>query len=112
MLTTKRVYAMALYRDPDATLDHLHEAVNTLEEIEPSARRVFGGLDPLTLVIERDLRDARAAICKTLGACDIRRRRLAPSLEDLLELYTPLVKLTDEEKDLLARRTRSVGLLA
>ena len=34
MLTTKRVYAMALYRDPDATLDHLHEAVNTLEEEE------------------------------------------------------------------------------
>ena len=47
-----------------------------------------------------------------LGACDISRRRLAPSLEDLLETYTPLVKLTDEEKDLLARRTRSVGLLA
>ena len=86
--------------------------MNTLEEIEPSARRVFGGVDPLTLVIERDLRDARAAICKTLGACDISRRRLAPSLEDLLELYTPLVKFTDEERDLLARRTRSVGLLA
>ena len=51
----------------------------------------------------------------SLGACgtiNIRRRRLAPSLEDLLETYTPLVKLTDEEKDLLARRTRSVGLLA
>ena len=88
-----------------------YEAVNTLEEIEPSARRVFGWADPLTMVIERDLQDAQAAICKTLGAINIRRRRLAPSLEDLLEKYTPLVKLTDEEKDLLARRTRSVGLL-
>ena len=50
----------------------------------------------------------------SLGACGTIniRRRLAPSLEDLLEKYTPLVKLTDEEKDLLARRTRSVGLLA
>ncbi len=106
------IYAKGLIRNDGATLGHLHEAMNTLEEIEPSARRVFGGANPLTLVIERDLRDARAAICKTLGACDISRRRLAPSLEDLLETYTPLVKLTDEEKDLLARRTRSVGLLA
>ena len=33
---------MALYEDPDATLDDLREAVTTLEEIEPTARRVFG----------------------------------------------------------------------
>ena len=53
------------------------------------------------------------AFCAAAAAATviIRRRRLAPSLEDLLEKYTPLVKLTDEEKDLLARRTRSVGLL-
>ena len=62
MLTTKRVYAMALYRDPDATLDHLHEAVNTLEEIERTARRVLGGAHPLTKGIEHELRNARAAL--------------------------------------------------
>ena len=56
---------------------------------------------------------ARAALrARETLLINIRRRRLAPSLEDLLELYTPFVKLTDEEKDLLARRTRSVGLLA
>ena len=59
MLTTKRVYAMALYRDPDATLDHLHEAVNTLEETERTARRVLGGAHPTTLNIEDELQDAR-----------------------------------------------------
>jgi len=70
--------------------------------------------------VRRQRCKARAALAAretplSLGACgtnNIRRRRLASSLEDLLEKYTPLVKLTDEEKDLLARRTRSVGLLA
>ena len=56
------IHAKGLIRNDGATLDHLHEAVKTLEEIEPSARRVFGGADPLTMVIERDLRDARAAL--------------------------------------------------
>ena len=62
MLTTKRVYAMALYRDPDATLDHLHEAVNTLEEIERTARRMLGGAHPTTAAIERNLRASRDAL--------------------------------------------------
>ena len=62
MLTTKRVYAMALYRDPYATLDHLHEAVNTLEEIERTARRVLGGTHPTTVQIECNLQNARAAL--------------------------------------------------
>ena len=111
-LRARLIYAMALFDDPGATLDDLREAATTLEDTDRIARRVFGGAHPLTGGIAVYLRDARAAICKTLGACDISRRRLAPSLEDLLETYTPLVKLTDEEKDLLARRTRSVGLLA
>ena len=50
------------YRNDGATLDHLHEAVNTLEKIGPIARRVFGGAHPLTKGIEGDLRDARAAL--------------------------------------------------
>ena len=61
-LCMRWIYAKVLIRNDGATLDHLHEAVNTLEEIEPSARRVFGGAEPLTMVIERDLRDARAAL--------------------------------------------------
>ena len=55
-------YAEALYMDPDATLDDLHEAVTTLEEIERTARRVLGGANPLTRGIEFDLRKSRFAL--------------------------------------------------
>ena len=56
------VYAGALHLDPDATLDDLREALTTLAEIEPIARRVLGGAHPLTNAIETALRDARAAL--------------------------------------------------
>ena len=62
------IYAMALYKGDGATLDDLHEAVTLLEELAPTARRVFGGGHPFTEGIERDLRNARAA----LGAHKIR----------------------------------------
>ena len=55
-------YAKVLYSDAAATLDDLREAVLTLEEIEPTARRVFGGSHPLNTAIESDLRNARAAL--------------------------------------------------
>ena len=45
----------ALYYDPDATLDDLHEAVATLEDTERIAH-------PITKGIENELRDARAAL--------------------------------------------------
>ena len=48
--------------DGAATLDDLREAVATLEEIEPTARRVLGGARPLVQSIERHLRNARAAL--------------------------------------------------
>ena len=113
-------FVLASYKDDDATVDDLREAAPMLEELVQIGRRVLGGAHPLTAGFECYLQDARAALRAretppSLGACgtiNIRRRRLAPSLEDLLELYTPLVKFTDEERDLLARRTRSVGLLA
>ena len=57
-------YANALYRDDDATLDDLYEAVTTLEETDRIARRVLGSAHPLTGGIERDLQKCRA----TLGA--------------------------------------------
>jgi hypothetical protein len=49
-------------QDDDASPDDLAEAVNTLEEVERIARRVFGGAHPLTTDIGHDLRDARAAL--------------------------------------------------
>ena len=55
-------YAVALYRDPSATLDDLREAVTTLEDTERIARRVFGGAHPLTITIEGNLRDSRVAL--------------------------------------------------
>ena len=57
----RKIYAGALYKD-GATLDDLREAVTTLEEIEPIARRVFGGAHPITAGIEEDLREALVAL--------------------------------------------------
>ena len=52
-------FAIALYEDNGRTLDDLREAVTTLEDAEPTARRVLGGAHPLTTGIERCLRNAR-----------------------------------------------------
>ena len=45
-------YARALYKDDDATLDDLREAVMTLEDAGRIARRVFGGAHPITKMVE------------------------------------------------------------
>ena len=58
----RRMYAQSLYRDAGATLDDLREAVTTLEEATPIARRVLGGAHPQTGEIEHRLREARAAL--------------------------------------------------
>ena len=57
-LRMRKSYALALYKDPAATLDDLREAVTTLEDTERTARRVFGGAHPIT----KALRNARAAL--------------------------------------------------
>ena len=54
-------YARSLYIDDCATLEEVREAVTTLEETERTARRVLGGAHPVTLGLERLLRNARAA---------------------------------------------------
>jgi hypothetical protein len=51
-------YAMALYRDPAATLDDLREAVTTLEDTVRVVRRLMGGAHPLTTDMEQSLRNA------------------------------------------------------
>ena len=43
----------------DATLDDIREAVNTLEQVAPTARRVLGGTHPTTDGIERALGRSR-----------------------------------------------------
>ena len=59
-------YAQSLYRNPGATLDDLREAVTTLEDVERTTRRVFGGAHPITGLIGGRLYVAR----ETLAAFD------------------------------------------
>ena len=66
-LRMRQVYARALYADDGATLDDLHEAVTTLEDVERTARRVLGGAHPLTADIERALQPSRAALAAREG---------------------------------------------
>ena len=61
-LSMRNIYAMALWRDPSATLDDLREAVTMLEEAERTARRVFGGAHPSTTGLEKLVQAARAIL--------------------------------------------------
>ena len=61
-LRMRMMYAVALYRDPAATRDDLREAVTSLEELERTARRVFGGEHPTKKGVEISLQTARAAL--------------------------------------------------
>ena len=56
------MYAEAIYKDPAATLDDLPEAVATLEEIEPTARRCLGTSHPLRKLMEQNLQVSREAL--------------------------------------------------
>ena len=68
-LSMRRFHGMALYKDPGATIDDLHQAVTTLEELERTARRVLGGSHPTTGGIEGALRESRAAlVCDAMAA--------------------------------------------
>ena len=74
-LKMRSMYAQALCRDPAATLDNRREAVTTLEEVERTARRVFGGAHPLTEGIGGELRASRAVLEVALGARDVEALR-------------------------------------
>jgi hypothetical protein len=56
------LHAAALYMNEGATLDDLRESVETLEDLERTARRVLGGAHPTTTGIELELQAARAAL--------------------------------------------------
>ena len=61
-LRMRWIYAAALLYDPGATLDDVREAVTTLDDGEPIARRLLGGAHPITGGIEYHLREARAVL--------------------------------------------------
>ena len=72
-------YPTALYNDTGATLDDLREAVATLEDAEPTARRVLGSAHPLAKTIGNNIRTARAA----LQAATENKSRIVKRGEDL-----------------------------
>ncbi len=51
-----------IQEDATATLANLREAATTLEEIVPTARRVFGGEHPLAKGTEMSLQNTRAVL--------------------------------------------------
>ena len=76
--------------DPGVTLDDLREAVTRLEDIERTARRVFGGSHPTVFDIEVSLRTARTAL-----------RALKKKVDDLRKAVTKLEDaLPDARRDL------------
>ena len=58
-LRIRQNYAIVLCMTASPTLNDLSEAVTTLEDTERIARRVLGGSHPLTVTIERHLREAQ-----------------------------------------------------
>ena len=58
------IYAQTLCKDPAGTLDDLRQAVTTLKDIEPIARRVLGAAHPVAAGIEHDLKSCRAALAR------------------------------------------------
>ena len=55
-------HANWLVEDPNATLKNVNEAIDTLEEIEPTVRRVFGIAHPFMADVERSLEYSRATL--------------------------------------------------
>ena len=68
-LIAKQYYAETLYNNVNAgasrrPLDDLREAVTTLEYVERTARRVFGGAHPFVEQVEHFLRESRGLLHK------------------------------------------------
>jgi tetratricopeptide (TPR) repeat protein len=67
MLEMRCLYAVVLCQYEGATLGDLSEAVSTLEELAPTARRVLGATHPTAKEIEGFLQHARAALLARQG---------------------------------------------
>jgi len=71
--SVRAVTASLLFEDAVAPLANIREAVSRLEEMGPTARRVFGGVHPLTKGVKRALLEARDVL---------RARETPPASED------------------------------
>ena len=63
-LRMRGTYAQSLYKDPNATLDDVREAVETLEDADRIARRVLGDAHPVAASIANALQFPRAMLSK------------------------------------------------
>ena len=61
-LTSRSLYAQTILHNPSSTLDEIREAINTLEEMEPIARRTLGIAHPIAVNIQSELQKARALL--------------------------------------------------
>ena len=62
--------AYALSRDDGATLDDLREAVETLEAVAESWKRVFGESHPETPMVQSALEIARKTLARAVAASE------------------------------------------
>ena len=72
--------------DPDATLDDLHEAVRTLEDLQRTARRVLGSAHPVAVNIDLTLRESQEVLCLARKTGDV---RITQAVQHLYNLRTP-----------------------
>ena len=61
-LKMRKIYANVLCDDPGATIDDIREAVTTLEDMEPTMRRLHGGAHPHTVALGLRLQLARSVL--------------------------------------------------
>jgi hypothetical protein len=61
-------YAITIFEDDGATIDDLCEAVETLESVEPSWKRVFGDINPETTRVQEALAHARGKLAQARAA--------------------------------------------
>ena len=78
-------YAHTLCQDANATLKDLNEAVDTIEDIEPTARRVFGISHPYMAVVEQMLQWSRATL-RARAISNLEESGLTPADIEKLEL--------------------------
>ena len=63
-LMMRCIYASALYRAENATLDDVREAVTTYEELARTTRRKLGEAHPLAVMVAQDLENVQGKLRK------------------------------------------------
>ena len=88
-LRMRGCYAEALYSDPDATLSDVREAVNTLEEMYRTARRVFGDAHPFATAIGSRVRLSQQVLSGHEKAHTLGKLQGAPVKVNIVRIKPP-----------------------